>query len=201
MFNDKFTTILLPFNLPLPSYYLSLKCNSFLFFSSYFFPLDDRAIDLWSVAVCLYELFTGHVMFPGRSNNEMLRLMMAIKGAHLSLTHFYMLFLFLDSPLFFLPLPLFLSLTLTLFFSLSLSHSLSHSVSLSPPPLTFYHSPPPFTFYHSPPPFTFYHSPPPFSSYLCLPFLLSPPPFPHISAFLSLRPHRQQAAQKSFPCL
>jgi serine/threonine-protein kinase PRP4 len=40
----------------------------------------DRAIDVWSVAVCLYELFTGHVMFPGRTNNEMLKLMMAVKG-------------------------------------------------------------------------------------------------------------------------
>jgi serine/threonine-protein kinase PRP4 len=40
----------------------------------------DRCIDLWSVAVCLYELFTGHVMFPGRFNNEMLKLMMTVKG-------------------------------------------------------------------------------------------------------------------------
>jgi serine/threonine-protein kinase PRP4 len=40
----------------------------------------DRAIDCWSVAVCLYELFTGHVMFPGRTNNEMLKMMMAVKG-------------------------------------------------------------------------------------------------------------------------
>ena len=48
--------------------------------SSLNFPTDDRAIDLWSVCVCLYELFTGHVMFPGRTNNEMLRLMMAVKG-------------------------------------------------------------------------------------------------------------------------
>lgn len=30
--------------------------------------------------MCLYELFTGHVMLPGRTNNEMLRLMMAVKG-------------------------------------------------------------------------------------------------------------------------
>lgn len=44
------------------------------------FPTDDRAIDLWSVCTSLYELFTGHVMFPGRTNNEMLRLMMAVKG-------------------------------------------------------------------------------------------------------------------------
>ena len=40
----------------------------------------DRNIDLWSIGVCLYELFTGHVMFPGRTNNEMLKLMMEIKG-------------------------------------------------------------------------------------------------------------------------
>lgn len=40
----------------------------------------DRNIDLWSVGVCLYELFTGHVMFPGRTNNEMLKLMMEVKG-------------------------------------------------------------------------------------------------------------------------
>ncbi len=32
------------------------------------------------MCVSLYELFTGHVMFPGRTNNEMLRLMMAVKG-------------------------------------------------------------------------------------------------------------------------
>lgn len=40
----------------------------------------DRSIDLWALCVCLYELFTGHVMFPGRSNNEMLRLVMEVKG-------------------------------------------------------------------------------------------------------------------------
>jgi len=35
---------------------------------------------MWSACVCLYELFTGHVMFPGRTNNEMLKLMIAVKG-------------------------------------------------------------------------------------------------------------------------
>jgi serine/threonine-protein kinase PRP4 len=40
----------------------------------------DRSIDIWALCVCLYELFTGHVMFPGRSNNEMLRLVMEVKG-------------------------------------------------------------------------------------------------------------------------
>ena len=40
----------------------------------------DRMIDLWSVGACLYELFTGHVMFAGRTNNEMIRLHMEYKG-------------------------------------------------------------------------------------------------------------------------
>eukprot|EP00800_Vazella_pourtalesii_P007052 TRINITY_DN192_c0_g1_i1.p1 TRINITY_DN192_c0_g1~~TRINITY_DN192_c0_g1_i1.p1 ORF type:complete len:769 (-),score=118.57 TRINITY_DN192_c0_g1_i1:45-2351(-) len=40
----------------------------------------DCAIDLWSVACTLYELYTGKVLFPGKSNNEMLKLMMEIRG-------------------------------------------------------------------------------------------------------------------------
>ena len=40
----------------------------------------DKAIDMWSVAVCLYELFTGRIMFPGRTNNEMLRLYQLCRG-------------------------------------------------------------------------------------------------------------------------
>ena len=65
----------------------------FILFSFLF--SDDRAIDLWSVAVCLYELFTGHVMFPGRTNNEMLRLMMAIKGKYLLLYSFFIYLIFI----------------------------------------------------------------------------------------------------------
>eukprot|EP01041_Mallomonas_annulata_P008503 gene8503-17536_t len=42
--------------------------------------LYDHMIDLWSIGVCFYELFTGHVMFPGRTNNDMLKLMMEVKG-------------------------------------------------------------------------------------------------------------------------
>jgi serine/threonine-protein kinase PRP4 len=37
-------------------------------------------VDIWSAAVTLYELYTGKVMFPGRSNNEMLKLIMHAKG-------------------------------------------------------------------------------------------------------------------------
>lgn len=40
----------------------------------------DQAIDIWSAGVTLYEIFTGKVMFYGRSNNEMLKLIMQTKG-------------------------------------------------------------------------------------------------------------------------
>lgn len=40
----------------------------------------DFSIDLWSVAVTLFELFTGKILFPGKSNNQMLKLMMDLKG-------------------------------------------------------------------------------------------------------------------------
>ncbi|KAG0227929.1 U4/U6 small nuclear ribonucleoprotein prp4 [Actinomortierella wolfii] len=40
----------------------------------------DPALDMWSVGCTLYELFTGHILFPGRSNNQMLKLMMDLKG-------------------------------------------------------------------------------------------------------------------------
>ncbi|KAI9593919.1 kinase-like domain-containing protein [Syncephalis fuscata] len=40
----------------------------------------DPAIDMWSVGCTLYELYTGKILFPGRSNNQMLRCMMDLKG-------------------------------------------------------------------------------------------------------------------------
>lgn len=40
----------------------------------------DHPMDVWSVGCCLYELFTGKVLFPGTTNNEMLRLHMELKG-------------------------------------------------------------------------------------------------------------------------
>eukprot|EP00959_Pyramimonas_sp_CCMP1952_P311575 6520681-Pyramimonas_sp.AAC.1 len=42
----------------------------------YSFPMD-----LWAIGCCLYELFTGRIAFPGKSNNEMLKLFMDMKGA------------------------------------------------------------------------------------------------------------------------
>ncbi len=40
----------------------------------------DYAIDTWSVGCTLFEIFTGKLLFPGRNNNHMLRLMMECRG-------------------------------------------------------------------------------------------------------------------------
>ncbi|XP_068662777.1 uncharacterized protein [Aristolochia californica] len=40
----------------------------------------DHPMDVWSVGCCLYELYTGKVLFPGPSNNDMLQLHMELKG-------------------------------------------------------------------------------------------------------------------------
>lgn len=40
----------------------------------------NSSLDVWSVACTLYELYTGRFLFPGRSNNQMLKLMMDLKG-------------------------------------------------------------------------------------------------------------------------
>ncbi|XP_051145940.1 serine/threonine-protein kinase prp4-like [Andrographis paniculata] len=40
----------------------------------------DHPLDVWSVGCCLFELYTGKVLFPGATNNDMLRLHMELKG-------------------------------------------------------------------------------------------------------------------------
>jgi serine/threonine protein kinase len=40
----------------------------------------DPSLDVWSVGCTLFELYTGKILFPGRSNNQMLLHMMELKG-------------------------------------------------------------------------------------------------------------------------
>lgn len=40
----------------------------------------DTTLDLWAVACTLFELYTGKILFAGKTNNEMLKLMMDVKG-------------------------------------------------------------------------------------------------------------------------
>lgn len=42
----------------------------------------DYGIDLWSIAVTIYEVYTGKIMFPGKSNNHMLKLFTEVKGKY-----------------------------------------------------------------------------------------------------------------------
>jgi len=37
-------------------------------------------IDIWSVGCCLFEICTGKILFPGKTNNEMLHMFMEISG-------------------------------------------------------------------------------------------------------------------------
>lgn len=41
----------------------------------------DHPMDIWSVGCCLFELYAGKVLFPGPTNNDMLRLHMELKGS------------------------------------------------------------------------------------------------------------------------
>ena len=40
----------------------------------------DYGIDMWSVGCTLYELYTGKILFPGRSNNAMLKCHQSLRG-------------------------------------------------------------------------------------------------------------------------
>ena len=40
----------------------------------------DYGLDMWSVGCTIYELYTGKILFPGKTNNEMLKVMMELKG-------------------------------------------------------------------------------------------------------------------------
>ena len=36
----------------------------------------DSGIDMWSIGCTLFELYTGNFLFPGKNNNEMVKLFM-----------------------------------------------------------------------------------------------------------------------------
>lgn len=40
----------------------------------------DTALDMWSIGCSLYEIFTGKFLFSGKTNNQMLKMMMDLKG-------------------------------------------------------------------------------------------------------------------------
>lgn len=40
----------------------------------------EYGIDMWSAACTIYELYTGRIMFSGKSNNQMLKFFMDVKG-------------------------------------------------------------------------------------------------------------------------
>lgn len=40
----------------------------------------DASMDMWAIGCTLYEMYTGKILFPGRTNNQMLRLFMECKG-------------------------------------------------------------------------------------------------------------------------
>lgn len=40
----------------------------------------DTSMDMWSVGCVIYELFTGQILFPGKSNNMMVKQIMDVKG-------------------------------------------------------------------------------------------------------------------------
>ncbi len=39
----------------------------------------DTQIDMWGLGATLFEVYTGKILFPGVSNNDMLRLMLKMK--------------------------------------------------------------------------------------------------------------------------
>ena len=42
----------------------------------------DCSLDMWSIGCTLYELYTGKILLPGRSNNHMLLLVQELKGRY-----------------------------------------------------------------------------------------------------------------------
>ena len=66
---------------------LLFKKDSQIFFSLIFRAPEiilglkyDTSMDLWSIGATIYEIACGNVMFSGKTNNQMLKLFMELKG-------------------------------------------------------------------------------------------------------------------------
>ena len=65
------------------SKYILINIYSYLFILFFGLVLGlprNYSIDMWSVGCTLYELYTGKIMFPGRTNNQMLKYFMDLRG-------------------------------------------------------------------------------------------------------------------------
>jgi serine/threonine-protein kinase PRP4 len=40
----------------------------------------DTSMDMWSIGCVIFELFAGRILFPGKTNNDMIRQIMDLKG-------------------------------------------------------------------------------------------------------------------------
>lgn len=59
-----------------------MVCKSIMFYMALMINMPcsaDYAMDMWSIGCVIFELFTGKILFPGHSNNEMIKLMMDVK--------------------------------------------------------------------------------------------------------------------------
>ena len=74
-------------------YCFAIMLDSSRLFIVFFFSVlglpYDYGVDLWSIAATIFELYTGKIMFPGKSNNEMLKLIQVQKTIFFHVVYFH----------------------------------------------------------------------------------------------------------------